>query len=53
MQTYPRSIWRLPVLLIVVPHFVEVVFVKLTDKAGKVAVFKVLGQDVLGELFVL
>jgi hypothetical protein len=36
-----------------VPHFVKVVLVKLSDKTRKVAVFKVLGQNVLRELLVL
>jgi hypothetical protein len=31
----------------------EVIFVKLSDKARKVAVLEVLGEDVLSELFVL
>jgi hypothetical protein len=53
MQTYPRPVRRLPVLFIIVPHFVEVVLVKLSHKTRKVAVFEVLGKDMLGELFVL
>lgn len=35
------------------PDFVEVIFVELAHKTGKVAVLEVLRQDVLGELFVL
>jgi hypothetical protein len=52
-KTYPGTVWRLSVFLIVVPHFVEIVLVELSDKTRKVAVLKVLGQDVLGKLFVL
>ena len=53
MLTYPGPIRRLAVLFIVVPHFVEVVLVQLSDETRKVAVFEMLGQDVLSELFVL
>lgn len=35
------------------PDFVEVVFVELAHKTGKVTVLEVLGQDVLREFFVL
>jgi len=34
-------------------NLVEVVFVQLTDETGEVAVFKVLGKDMLRECFVL
>jgi hypothetical protein len=35
------------------PHFVEIILVELPDEARKVAMFEVLGKDVLGKLFVL
>lgn len=35
------------------PHFVEIILVELSDETREVAVFKMLGKDVLGELFVL
>lgn len=41
--TYPSAIRRLPVFLIVVPHFVEVVLVQLADEASEVAVLEVFG----------
>lgn len=33
--------------------FVEIVFVELTHETGEVAVFEVLGQDMLREFFIL
>ncbi len=39
--------------LIVVPNFVEIILVKLSDKAREVAVFKMLRQYGLGKFFVL
>jgi hypothetical protein len=41
--TYPSAVWRLAVLLIVVPDFVEVILVQLSDKTREVAVLEVLG----------
>lgn len=35
------------------PYFVKVVLVELSNETGKVAVFEVLGQDVLGKLLIL
>ena len=52
-KAYPGSIGRLPIFLIVVSDLVKIVLVKLAHKTGKVAVLEVLGEDVLGELFVL
>ena len=51
--TYTSAIGRHAALFIIVPDFVEVVFVELTHETGKVAVLEVLGQDVLCELLVL
>ena len=51
--TYPSTIGGLPAILIVVSHFVEVVFIQLADEAGKIAVFEVFGQDGFGESLVL
>lgn len=52
-KTYALPIRRLSRLFIVVPDFVEVIFVQLPDEAGKVAVLKVFRKDVLCEFFVL
>lgn len=41
------------VILIVMSHLVEVIFVELAHEAGEVAVLKVFRQDRLGESFVL
>ena len=51
-DTYVATIRRFAVLL-VVPDFVEVIFVELSDEAGKVAVLEVLRQNCLGEFLVL
>lgn len=40
-------------IFVVVSHLVEVIFIELADKAGKVAVLEVFGQDRLCEAFVL
>ena len=50
---YTSAIRRLATLLIVVPHFVKIIFVQLADKAGEVAVLEVFRQDRLCELFIL
>jgi hypothetical protein len=39
-DAYILSIWRLAIFFIVLSHLVEVVFVQLAYKTGKVAVFK-------------
>ena len=51
--THSWAVRRLAVVLIVVPHFVEIVLVQLPDEAGKVAVLEVLREDVLCEFLVL
>jgi len=51
--TYPRPVWRLPIVFVVVPHFVEIILVQLSDETGKVAVLEVLGEYVLSELLIL
>lgn len=51
--TYTRAVRRSAVLLIIMPHFVEVVFVQLSHETGKVAVLEVLWEDVFGEFLVL
>ena len=40
-------------LFIVVPDFVEVIFIELPNKAGKVAMLEVFREDGLGEAFIL
>jgi hypothetical protein len=50
--TYISSIWRLAALL-VMPDFVEIVLVQLTDETRKVAVLEVFWEDRLGELLIL
>ena len=39
----PRSIGRLPIFFIVVADFVEIIFIQLAHKTGKVAVLEVFG----------
>lgn len=51
--TYAWAVRRLPRLLIVMPHFVEVVLVQLANKTGEVAVLEMFREDVLGEFLVL
>lgn len=41
------------ILFIVVSHLMEVVLIKLAHEAGEVAMFKMFGQDRLGEPFIL
>ena len=52
-ESYTRAIRRLAGLLIIVTHFVEIVFVELSDEAGEIAVLEVLGEDVFGESLIL
>jgi hypothetical protein len=52
-QAYPRTVWRLAILFVVVSNFVEVVLVQLTNEAGKVAVLEMFGQNVFCEFLVL
>jgi hypothetical protein len=52
-KTYPRTVRRLSIFFIVVPHFVEVVLVELSNETRKVAVFEMLGKDMLCELLIL
>lgn len=40
-------------LLIVVPHFVKIVFVELAHETGEIAVLEMFGQDGFGKAFVL
>lgn len=51
--TYPGSVRRLATLLVVVPDFVEVIFIQLSHKAGKIAMFEVFRKNGLGEALVL
>lgn len=53
IPTYPRSIWRLTALLIIVTDFVKIVFIQLADKTRKIAVLEMFGQDGFGKSFVL
>jgi hypothetical protein len=39
--TNPSAVWRLPVLLVIVPHFVEVVLVELPHETSEVAMLEV------------
>ena len=43
----------MPALFIIMPHFVEVVFIELAHEAGKIAMFEMFGQDRLCEPFIL
>jgi hypothetical protein len=40
-----RPVWRLSGFLIVLANLVEIVFVELANKTGKIAVLEVFGQD--------
>lgn len=51
--THPCSVRRLSVLFVVVPHFVKVIFVQLSNKTGKIAVLEMLWQYVFREFFIL
>ena len=51
--TYADAVGRVTAFFVVVPYFVEVVLVELSDEASEVAVFEVLGQDGFGKLLVL
>lgn len=51
--TNSRAVLGLTILLIVMSHFVEVIFVQLANKTGEVAVFEMLRKDVFRELLVL
>jgi hypothetical protein len=52
-STYPSAIWRLTIILIIMPHFMEIVFVQLSNETREVAVLEVFGQNVLCEFLVL
>lgn len=50
---YILTVWRLSILLIVLPDLVEVIFVELTYETRKVAVFKMFWQDGFGKFLAL
>lgn len=52
-QAYPCSIRARTAVLVVMPHFVKIIFVQLPYKACKVAVLKVLWEYVFCEFFIL
>ena len=43
--THAWTIWRVPALLIVVSHFMEVILVQLANKTCEVAVFEMFRKD--------
>ena len=51
--TYPCAVRRCASFFVVVPDFVEVVFVQLPDEAREVAVLEVFRKDVFREFLVL
>jgi hypothetical protein len=51
VRTWP--IGRLSVLLVVVPYFVEIVFVELSNEAGKIAMLEMLRKYRFREFLVL
>lgn len=51
-RTYLRAIWGDSIFL-VLPDFVEVIFIQLANKAGKVAMLEVFRKNMLCELLVL
>ena len=50
---YIRSVWRLTRVFVILANFVEVVFVELAHKAGKVTVFEVFRKDGFCKFFAL
>ncbi len=52
-ETYSCTVRRLPILLITMPYFMEVVLVQLPHEACEVAVLEVFGEDRLCEFLVL
>jgi hypothetical protein len=40
-------------LLVILAHFVEVIFVQLADKAGEIAMFEMFWQDSFGKFLAL
>jgi hypothetical protein len=51
--TNTRAVLGLTIFLIVVSHFVEVVFVQLANKTGEIAVFEMLRKDVFRKFLIL
>lgn len=41
--TYSSTVWRLSILFIIVPHFVEVVLVQLSYETREITVLEVFG----------
>lgn len=52
-EAHSCAILCLDVLLVVMSHFVKVVFIELPHEAGEVAVLEVFREDVLCEFLVL
>lgn len=50
---YIGTVWGLPILLVVLTNFVEIVFVQLADETRKVTVLEMPWEDSLGEFFAL
>ena len=50
---YIGTVWGLPILLVVLTNFVEIVFVQLANETRKVAVFEMSWKDSFGEFFAL
>lgn len=53
LNTYILTIWRLTILFIILANLVEIVFVELAHKTGKVAMLEVFRQDGFGEFLAL
>ena len=50
---YIGTVWGLPILLVILTNFVEIVFIQLADETRKVAVFEMSWEDGFGEFFAL
>ena len=51
--TYTYTVGRVAGFFVVVPHFVEIVFVELANEAGEIAVLEVFRKYGFCEFFVL
>ena len=50
---YIGTVWGLPILLVILTDFVEIVLVQLADETRKVAVFEMSWKDSFGKFFAL
>ena len=50
---HASAVWRLTSFFIVVPNFMEIILVQLSDEARKIAMLEMFRENGLGELLVL